>query len=104
MSSQTKIKQAEKRVKRIRDFYNHLQVFVIVMVILLLFSNTIIEFFESHIDNPNWLKWLRANIWNNALLWFVGLLIHGFFTFKYKIGFIDKWEEKKVQEFMNEKE
>ena len=104
MSSQTKIKQAEKRVKRIRDFYNHLQVFVIVMVILLLFSNTIIDFFESHIDNLNWLKWLRANIWINALLWFVGLLIHGVFTFKYKLGFIEKWEQRKVQEIMNEKD
>ena len=104
MSTESKLKQAENRVRRIRNFYNHLQVFVIVMLVFLLFSNTIIEFFESHIDNPNWLKWLRANIWINVLIWFIVVAFQGLLAFKYKIGFIENWEQKKVQEFMNEKE
>ena len=56
-------KQAEKRVKRIRDFYNHLQIFVIIMAPILLFSNAIIGFFESYIDNGNTLEWVKVNIW-----------------------------------------
>ena len=48
---QTTYKQAEKRVKRIRDFYNHLQIFVIMIVILVMFSYTIIEFFGIYISN-----------------------------------------------------
>ena len=95
-------KQAEKKVKRIKNFYNHLQIFVIAMGILLLFSNMILDFFESYIHNVNTLKWIRTNIWVNALLWFIALVIHGIYTFKYKINFIDSWEKKKLEEIMNE--
>ena len=73
------------------------------MIILLLFSNTIFNFFENHIHNPNSLKWAKSNIWFNCLLWAIGILIHGFLTFKYKISFVDKWEKKKIDELMNEK-
>jgi uncharacterized membrane protein YraQ (UPF0718 family) len=97
-------KQAEKRVKRIRNFYNHLQIFVIIMAPILLFSNAIIGFFESYIDNGNTLEWVKANIWINALLWFIGVSIHGLFVFKDKVNLIDKWEKNKVAEFMNRKD
>ena len=96
-------KQAEKRVKKIRDFYNHLQIFVIIMAPILLFSNAIIGFFESYIDNGNTLEWVKVNIWINALLWFIGIAIHGLFVFKDRVNFIDKWEKNKVSEFMNKK-
>jgi len=94
--------QAEKRVKRIKKFYNHLQVFVIMMLVLLLFSNVIFNFFESHIHNPGTLKWARANVWVNCLLWVLGLLIHGLYAFGFKITFIERWEKDKVDELMNE--
>jgi hypothetical protein len=97
-------KQAEKRVKRIRDFYNHLQIFVIIMAPILLFSNSIIGFFESYIDYENTLEWVKVSIWINALLWFIGVAIHGVFVFKDKVNFIDKWEKNKVDEFMNRKD
>jgi hypothetical protein len=97
-------KQAEKRVKRIRDFYNHLQIFVIIMAPILLFSNSIIGFFESYIDYKNTLEWVKVSIWINALLWFIGVAIHGVFVFKDKVNFIDKWEKNKVDEFMNRKD
>lgn len=96
-------KQVEKRIKRIKKFYNHLQVFAIMMFVLLLFSNTIFNFFENHIQNPGTLKWARANIWVNSLLWGGGVLIHALYAFKNKITFLDTWENKKVNEFMNEK-
>ena len=94
--------QAEKKVKRIKKFYNHLQAFVIIMGVLLLFSNMIIDFFEARIQNVNALKWIRINIWINLLLWGIGVAIHGIYAFKYKINFIDSWQKKKVEEIMNE--
>lgn len=96
--------EIKKRIKKQRNFYNHLQVFVIVMLVLLLFSNTIFNFFESYVHNPNSLKWARANIWVNALIWFVVIVVQGIYAFKYKIPFIDNWEQKKIKEFMNENE
>jgi hypothetical protein len=97
-------KQAEKRVKRIRNFYNHLQIFVIIMAAILLFSNAIIGFFESYIDNGNTLEWVKVNIWINALFWLIGVTIHGLFVFKDKVNLIDKWEKNNVAEFMNRKD
>ena len=95
---------AQKKIKKIRNFYNHLQIFVVVMLVLALFSNTIVGFFENRIANNSSLDWVKANIWVNALLWFVGVVIHGLFTFKDSLNFVDKWEKNKVDEFMKENE
>lgn len=103
MESETTYLQAEKKVKRIKNFYNHLQIFVIMMVVLAVFSNTIFNFFENNIHNTGTLKWVRTNIWVNSLLWALGVLIHGLYVFKSKITFLNDWENKKVKEFMNEK-
>lgn len=95
-------KEIEKNVKGIRNFYNHLQIFVIMMLILLLFSGTIISFFEVRITNPNSISWIKANIWVNAGLWILGLIIHGIYVFKFKANFIDTWEQKKMEEIIKE--
>jgi hypothetical protein len=73
------------------------------MVAILLFSNAIIGFFESYIDDGNTLAWLKVNIWINLLLWLIGVAIHGLFVFRHKFNFIDKWEKNQVAEFMNKK-
>ena len=93
---------AKKRVKKIRNFYNHLQIFVIMMLVLVFFSDIIISFFEARISNPDSLSWIKANIWINVLLWLFGLAIHGIYVFKFKANVIDKWEKKKLDEIMNE--
>ena len=102
IKKQTTYKQAEKRVKRIRDFYNHLQIFVIMMVILVMFSNAIIEFFGIYISNENLLYWVKTTIWIHVLLCFVGPAIRGILTFRYNIDFVNNWEKKKVDAYMNE--
>ena len=98
------LKQAGKSVKRIKGFYNHLQIFVIMLLILALLSNTIIDFFESKITNERSLDWVKANVWVHVLLWFFGIIIHGIIAFRYKISFINNWEKKKVNEIMNQKD
>ncbi len=100
---ETAYQEAEKRVKKIRNFYNHLQIFVIMMLVLVFFSDIIIRFFEARISNPDSLRWIKANIWINALLWLLGLVIHGVYAFKFKANVIDKWEKKKLDEILKEK-
>lgn len=95
--------EAEKRVKKIRNFYNHLQIFVIMMLVLVFCSGMIIRFFEERISNPGSLRWIESNIWINALLWFFGLAIHGIYVFKFNVNIIDKWEKKKLDEIMKGK-
>ena len=98
------LKQARKIVRRMRGFYNHLQIFIIIMLFVLLFSNTFIDFFESYIENKNSLEKVKVNIWINVLLWLIAFVMHGLFVFKFKMNVIDDWEENKVAEFMNGKE
>jgi 4-amino-4-deoxy-L-arabinose transferase-like glycosyltransferase len=96
--------QAKKRIKRIKGFYNHLQIFVIIMLPILLFINTIIRFFESYMKKGDSLEWVKENIWLNAGLWLIAILIHGWVVFKFKVNFIDLWEKNKIDELMNKKE
>lgn len=102
-SKNTAYNRAEKRVKKIKNFYNHLQIFVIMMLVLVFFSDMIISFFEARISNPDTLSWIKTNIWINALLWLIGLAIHGIYVFKFNMNVINKWEEKKLDEIMNKK-
>jgi uncharacterized membrane protein len=102
-TNNTTYKEVEKNVKRMKNFYNHVQIFVIMMLVLLLFSDIIVSFFEARITNPNSLNWIKANIWVNAVLWLFGLIIHGISVFKFKANFIDKWEQIKMEELMKQK-
>lgn len=104
MIQEDKYIRAQKTVVKQKNFYNHLQLFVLIMLIIMFFSNTMFNFFENHIANPNTLKWVRANVWINSLLWGIGLIFHRTYAFKYKITFIDKWEKKKIENIMNENE
>lgn len=99
----TSYQEAEKKVKKIKNFYNHLQIFVIMMLVLVFCSDMIIHFFEERISNPDSLRWVKSNIWVNALLWFFGLAIHGIYVFKFNVNIIEKWEKKKLDEIMKEK-
>ena len=102
-TNNTTYKEVEKNVKRMKNFYNHVQIFVIMMLVLLLLSDIIVSFFEARITNPNLLNWIKANIWVNAVLWLFGLIIHGIYVFKFKANFIDKWEQTKMEELMKQK-
>ena len=102
-TNNTTYKEVEKNVKRMKNFYNHVQIFVIMMFVLLLLSDIIVSFFEARITNPNSLNWIKANIWVNAVLWLFGLIIHGIYVFKFKANFIDKWEQTKMEELMKQK-
>ena len=102
-TNNTTYKEVEKNVKRMKNFYNHVQIFVIMMLVLLLFSDIIVSFFEARITNPNSLNWIKSNIWVNAVLWLFGLIIHGIYVFKFKDNFIDKWEQIKMEELMKQK-
>jgi len=98
---QNSYKVVESRVKRIKNFYNHLQLFLLMLLFLFFFSNTIIEFFEARMSNANSLQGLKPYIWINASLWLFGIVIHGIYAYKYKMNFVTQWEKKKVAELMN---
>lgn len=83
---------AYKRVKRIKRFYVHMIVYVLVNSYLVFNqcfeSNSIGNLFELH-------------TYSTAFFWGIGLVAHGLSVFGKDIFFGDNWEEKKIKEFMD---
>jgi hypothetical protein len=84
---------AYKRVKRIKGFYVHSLVFVLVNAFII-FSN----FDKSNSITTTFLRW---ETWSTALFWGFGLAAHGLSVFGRDLFFGSDWEQKKIQEFMD---
>jgi len=83
---------AYKRVKRIKGFYVHLLVYIIVNAFIIISSSN-----KSLIGDQIFWRW---ETFSTALFWGIGLLAHGLSVFGRNIFFGSNWEEKKIQELM----
>lgn len=84
---------AYKRVKRIKGFYIHAFVYVLVNAFIIVSS-----FNRSLLGNEVFFRW---ETFSTALFWGIGLLAHGLSVFGRNLFFSADWEEKKIQEFMD---
>jgi hypothetical protein len=89
----TRYELAYKRVKRIKGFYVHALVYVLVngYSIISGYNNTM------HSDTA-FFEWKNLSI---AFFWGIGLLAHGLSVFGRNLFFSTDWEEKKIKEFMD---
>lgn len=95
VTSDERYNMAYKKVKRIKGFYSHLRIYLIINVIIII-SNLNRDFFvraESH----GLFDW---HTYSTAVFWGIGLLAHGLSVYGRDIFFSDDWEEKKIQKFM----
>lgn len=82
------IERARKRVKEIRSFYINLALYCTIIPILIIINLTFTPDFY-------WFFFSMAG-------WGLGLLFHGMAAFNY-VPFLNKdWEERKLQQFMDE--
>lgn len=96
-----KYEKAQKKARKIRGFYTHLFVFMLVNAILWIVkedtSRMIIEATGIHeVGFANYLHW---QFWTITLSWAAIILIQGLTLFGRPL--IAKWERRKMQEFMN---
>lgn len=84
-----KYQEAVKRVKRIKGFYSHAAVYVVINIILLVVNtqNSSEGFF--HLKN-----------FATAFFWGIGLAAHGFSVFVPTMILGKDWEAKKIKELM----
>lgn len=83
--------KAQKRVKDLKGFYDHLIVFIIIHLLLLaaiLYFNGSLQFFMSF----------------TVLGWGIGLLIHALIVFKWNPLTSKEWEQRKIQEYLEQDE
>jgi hypothetical protein len=82
-STDEEYNSAYKKVKRIKGFYSHLRIYLIINVLIITEGIS------------NW------HTYSTAIFWGIGLLAHGLSVFGRDLFFGTDWEEKKIQEFMN---
>lgn len=82
---------AAKKVKKIKGFYSHLAVYIIINTLLLI---------------GNYQFWNKEGAffsWENlstAFFWGIGLAAHGISVFGFHLLFGKDWEERKIKELM----
>jgi len=86
-----KYQRAKKRVKKIRGFYTHLFIYIVVNVIVILLDSN-----RRYVVDGNLQFWAFANIF----FWGIGLFVHWASVFGPKLFLTKKWEERKIEELM----
>ncbi|TDW48684.1 2TM domain-containing protein [Flavobacterium sp. 270] len=78
--------QAHKRVKEIREFYEHLTVYALCNPIVIV---------VNLMTSPDYL-WCLYSVFG----WAIPLILHGMKVFNYGPFFNKEWEERKINEIM----
>lgn len=93
MNAQDEIKyqEAVKRVKKIKGFYTHALVYVIINIMIVIVNVQDLAVGESYLQFKNFFT---------AFFWGIGLVAHGFSVFLPQWFLGNDWEEKKIKELM----
>ena len=83
---------AFRKMKKIKGFYTHLTVYLIVNAFIVVGNFKDLEVGESYFQFHNF---------TTAFFWGIGLVAHGFSVFVPHFMFGKEWEDKKVKQFMD---
>jgi hypothetical protein len=85
-----KYQEAQKRVQKMKGFYTHLIVFILVNIFVIIKKT-------QHVDEGETI----LHAFKLTFFWGIGLTFHGLKTFDSVPFFGKNWEEKKVKEIMD---
>lgn len=88
---QERYERAAKRVKKIKGFYTHAAVYVVINIMIVIINIQNLKEGESYFKHENFLT---------AFFWGIGLLAHGLSTFMPDFIMGKDWEERKIKELM----
>ena len=87
---------AYRRVKKLKGFYSHLKVYIIVNIIIIV-SSLARDNFNEGMDFSGLTEW---HTYSTALFWGIGLLAHALSVFGTDWFFGSDWENRKIQKYM----
>ncbi len=101
-----KYERAVKHVKELKEFFQHAAVYIGFVIVLLVFKQTIVDFILSNTEvrDSEFLYWIHVNINLIPFIWGAVVLSHGLYAYRSKIMPFKDWEDKKIQELMEEEE
>ena len=93
MNTQDEIKYQEalKRVKKIKGFYTHAIVYVIINIMIVIINIQSLNEGETYFQFKNFMT---------AFFWGIGLLTHGLSVFVPNWIMGQNWEDRKIKEFI----
>lgn len=93
MNTQDEIKYQEaiKRVKKLKGFYTHTIVYILVNILIFFLNVNNLEQGESYFQFKNFMT---------AFFWGIGLLVHALSTFLPYFILGKDWEARKIKELM----
>ena len=102
-STVEKYRIAKKRIENIKHFYAHVVLFFIATIVLLVFKGRVTNFLVSKgIRDEGFLHWVDVNFVLLPVIWAIVLIFIGIILLRFKPGFIKKWENRKIRQFMDE--
>ena len=99
-----KYDRAKKRVKEIKNFHQHLRTFVIVCLLLLVVRFIVFPYLPGLPTDQGFQDWLTVNTIFMPLLWGVVVGVHALRVFGAKWKPLRRWEERKIEEFLQKEE
>lgn len=90
-SEEIRYKEAQKEVKKIKGFYTHAIVYIVVNIFIVYVNISNLDEGETYFHWKNF---------TTAIFWGLGLLAHGLSVFLPTIVLGKDWEERKIREFM----
>jgi hypothetical protein len=99
----TSMERAKKRVARLKKFYNHLSIYIIVNILLFGIKAYFMDFFDgSSTEHINLSKWIVWNMISTPVIWGIFLAIHAAKVFSHPL--VNKWEERQIQKYIEREE
>ncbi len=93
-----KQKRAEKKVKRIRGFYVHASLYLIINTVITIVKIVGTPYYGENFMGPIW----HFSTFATWLFWGIGLALHALRVFSYNPFFNKKWEARQIEKYMNE--
>lgn len=91
--------RSKKKVETLKGFYSHLAVFIVV--------NTILIFINTNILGSGPTNFGSWGNYATLFFWGIGLVSHAiyvFFVLNVQNNFLKRWEEKKINQFLEEEQ
>lgn len=84
--------EAQKRLKELKGFYHHLFWYLLVNMIIMIMV---------YINADDEYNFWNFGTFSTAFFWGIGLGFHAIGVFGKSVLFTQKWEERKIKEFMD---